>query len=416
MAPGAGFLLRKIQLLQESDAGAAIVQVQVLAAQADMLAELASEEIKGLDCEFDVPGLGIIWNEIQLVKRVATAVRTNGAIPFVELPVQLDACMPPASSLTASQKQYTQALTAQIAQAWCQEPLGLKKCRFYKHCDTLSEHLMSFGQLLDWNECGVWGIVLQRGLGVIGVGESVPEFKRIVDWSPLVRLGVSVVRAEKLRRFESPTFGFKRWSAWQKGMLCTWMFNYFSFGQLDSVHGSFGKSPRNRFSTMTCQACFENTCNLCYRSLAKTCVWNRRAHVLDFSEYKEIFYSKDIRKKHHQKIDHHFVNCMYMKILIYHTVIILFSLFVVFRAQRSGDYTNSSLGAVRPAIQFQNIMQRKANANRCFDSTLLQELIAAWLLTSRPHALMVFNRGFISTHFLFSARCFLKAHLWLVFL
>ena len=95
-----------------------------------------------------------------------------------------------------------------------------------------------------------------------------------------------------------------------------------------------------------------------------------------FSEHKEIFYSKDIRKKHHQKFGHHFVNCIYMKILIYHTVIILFSLFVVFRAQRSGDYTNSSLGAVRPAIQFQNRMQRKANANRCFDSTLLQELIA----------------------------------------
>ena len=127
-----------------------------------------------------------------------------------------------------------------------------------------------------------------------------------------------------------------------------------------------------------------------------------------FSEHKEIFYSNDIRKKHHQKFGHHFVNCIYMKILIDHTVIILFSLlFVVFRAQRFGDYTNSSLGAVRLAIQFQNRMQRKANANRCFDSTLLQELIATWLLTSRPHAMMVFNRGFISTHFLFSARCFL---------
>lgn len=181
MAPGAGYLLRKLQLLKESDAGTANVQVQVLAAQTDMLAELTLAEIKGVDCEFDVPGLAIIWNEVRLVKEVASAVRNGAPIPHVELPVQGDASAPPVSTLTTSQKQTAKQLEKEVAKAWWQAPLGLKKCRFYKHVDTLSEYLMSLGQLLDWNESGVWGIILQRGLGVISRGQSVSEFKHIVD-------------------------------------------------------------------------------------------------------------------------------------------------------------------------------------------------------------------------------------------
>ena len=140
------------------------------------------------------------------------------------------------------------------------------------------------------------------------------------------------------------------------------MFNYFSFGQLDSVHGLFG-TPRNRFSTMTRQACFETTCNLCYRPLAKKmCLKSQSSCSRFFQNIKRIFIQKDIRKKHHQRFGHYLVNCIYIKILIYQTVIILLSLFVVC-AQRSGDYTkfNVSLGAVRSATQFQNRMQRKAN-------------------------------------------------------
>ena len=175
MAPGAGYLLRKLESLR--DGGAA--SIQVLAAQADMLAELTLEEIKGVDCDFDIPNLAIIWGEINFLKRVATAIRKNHPIPHVEVPLEATCSVPPC--LTGCQKDFNRQLEKQVCNAWSQEPFGLRKCRLYKHLDTLSEHLMSLGQLLDWDQAGVWGIVLQRGLGVICRGQSVPEFKRIVD-------------------------------------------------------------------------------------------------------------------------------------------------------------------------------------------------------------------------------------------
>ena len=136
MAPGAGYLLRKLQLLKESDAGTANVQVQVLAAQTDMLAELTLAEIKGADCEFDVPGLAIIWNEVRLVKEVASAVRNGAPIPHVELPVQGDASAPPVSTLTTSQKQTAKQLEKEGRQglvastAWIEEVQVLQACGY----------------------------------------------------------------------------------------------------------------------------------------------------------------------------------------------------------------------------------------------------------------------------------------------
>ena len=131
-----------------------------LASELRLLFELAAAEISGLEEVLCVPALTSLKEDLENLQTMVTNFQSGMGWHRLSSPPGFNSESPPDEAALSRAKSVEEEV-----RGWKAFDAGWTQVRILKHADSLSEFCFRIDGILEWDEIGIIGVRLQKGIG-----------------------------------------------------------------------------------------------------------------------------------------------------------------------------------------------------------------------------------------------------------